>query len=89
MNRPRSTELRPLFKHVVVFSVSIGKCVGSGVALRRAGTTGRSSCARCAWEGNWHTTFAAMLSFFGLKRTHFEQIFFFRTRWGGILKPTF
>jgi len=32
-----------LHKPVVVFSVSIGKCEGSGVAPRRGGTTGRSS----------------------------------------------
>lgn len=43
MHYPTKHETGQLNKHVVVFSVSVRKCVGSGVATRRAGAQGIAS----------------------------------------------
>lgn len=43
MHYPTKHDTGQLNKHVVVFSVSIGMCVSSGVATRRAGAQGIAS----------------------------------------------
>ena len=51
MHYPKKHETGQLNKHVVVFSVSVRRCVGSGVAARRVGAARNSFHARSSFEG--------------------------------------